>query len=738
LAMAWHAIRLSAFQAHFMANIVVIMETVRSITSLVFPLTLLYLFDNNAHVLLYGIGTSYFITVCIGQPWKPFAPRLLHNWRSRKRCLIIVTMWKFGWPMSLWLTAMAAVPAIDRLLLQHFVGYEAVGIYASVFDIIVRSYSLLLFPVTMALHPRIMATWHARQQERAYGLIGYGLLLQVLLFLAIAIVYWFCGATMLSYILRADNNPAFAAIIMPLTVGGFFWQAGLLAHKPLEMHKRTKRMVANIGVAIVLHCCLQAWLLSEFGLLAAPYAYLVSGGCYLLLSGISILQFKPVLSSKTRGNMLSFIALILLCMPQPSLAEAGHVALEADIPLGPAYASSSINVSVFRQSAVLSTPWGQFTGYYDENGQVRIVRIDEERNAQLYTLVEPRIEDRLLGDGHCSINIGFSMDGYLHVMYGAHATHAFYAKILLHEKNPIKPVIARDFGISLTYPQFYNTVDATFLLYRSGKVIYRMTYDNSRSCWLTVNPQEILVAESGITSVYIDRLGIHGNRLVLTWVYRIAPPVAGQILNKGLYLMLSNDGGDQWEDIYGNPISLPVRLAQAPLVFNIGVERARMNQCSAAFDHNGSIYVADMRKDEHGIPQIYLLQIIPKNGSVVERKISINADSFDLFGSGTLVLPLSRPEVAISEQFIHVIYRQNDRLIIATTKVAGFTDSPVERYSPSTLHNLNAWEPNYDIERWRQMGQLVIYWQAGVTQGEKDTARKADPTIAALLTFREQ
>ncbi len=736
-AMGWHIVRITGFQASFQANSVVKLETIRSFASILLPLACLYLFKKNSFFLLSGIALGYGVTVLLRGPWHRCGPPTL-NRSSAQLSAIIKKMWIYGWPMSLWLTAMSMIPAADRLLIQHFLGDGTTGLYASIFDLIIRSYSLFLFPVTMAVHPRIMAAWNSNQPSRAYSLIKFALLLQFTLFIGIALLYSHFGPSLLSIMLKIDLSEDFSGLILPLTVGGFFWQAGLLAHKPLEMQQKTLRMLMNIFISLVVHCSLLFFLLPAFGIIAAPYVYMVSGLCYLLLCSESVFMNKNSLFSYL-GKIFIVVLFVGISSLSGNYAHCAHLKENGKIALGKAYSSSSINISIFRQSAVLSNKYGLFTSFYNDKGDVEIYKVESSGAAFLWATIVPKISSRLLGDGHCSINIGYSEDGFLHVIYGAHVTEPYYVKINLKEKQSSHGFIkAEKWLFNITYPQFYNVGSNFFMFYRSAKSIYKIDYDPITGGWKTQSIQQILKGSQNVASVYPDRIGINGKTLALSWVYRLVPPVQGLVLNKGLYLIMSDDGGSTWHDITGKPVELPVTEEMAPKLFEVSSDRSRMNQCSVYIDDDGFVYIADMRKDEDGIPQIFLVRTKAGSTAVIERQVSMNKVQFELVGRGTLVLPLSRPEIAVSIDSIHVIYRQGSRLFLASVDRQEFITGQWELFTPHSIDNLLAWEPNYALEHWQEENELILLVQEGVIQGKDDKVSHTNPSLSWLHYFREQ
>ena len=96
-------------------------------------------------------------------------------------------------------------------------------------------------------------------------------------------------------------------------------------------------------------------------------------------------------------------------------------------------------------------------------------------------LIIPQISEHLLGNGHCVINLGYSSDEYLHIMYGAHATNPYYISLPISEiKKRMffnSPPEADIWPEKLTYPQFYLVDNKTLLFYRAQSDLYISVYN---------------------------------------------------------------------------------------------------------------------------------------------------------------------------------------------------------------------------------------------------------------------
>ena len=215
-----------------------------------------------------------------------------HGWRPRLSSgqrKILGEIWRYGWPVGLWMLCQQCLSVSDRYFIQRSSGYSDAGVYASMYDVIVRSFSLLFMPITMAVHPLVMNRWNAADGRQALGAIRSGVKYQFLMFLPIVVCLVAVAPWVPRLILGKVNLQA-AGIVLPLAVGGFLWQVCLLAHKPLEILCQTKRMLAGILAALAINVAGNWLLVPRYGYAASAYLTVASSAAYLLL----LFVFTPV------------------------------------------------------------------------------------------------------------------------------------------------------------------------------------------------------------------------------------------------------------------------------------------------------------------------------------------------------------------------------------------------------------------------------------------------------------
>jgi O-antigen/teichoic acid export membrane protein len=286
-ALVVYTVALGRFQASLQSAMVLRFEAVRSMGCFTIPVALLYVTGSRDYrLLLLGIAVGYSL---------PLASRVFprskehidsgHIWSlslppgQRK---ILGELWRFGWPVALWMLCQQSLLVSDRYFLQRFSGYSDAGIYASMYDVIVRSFSLLFMPITLAVHALVMNRWNAGNRKQALRAIRVGVSYQLLMFVPMGLSLAVLGPWVARMVLGKANAEA-AGIVVPLAVGGFLWQVCMLAHKPLEILCQTKRMLAGILVAFAVNVTGNWLLVPSYGYRASAYLTVASSIAYLLL-----------------------------------------------------------------------------------------------------------------------------------------------------------------------------------------------------------------------------------------------------------------------------------------------------------------------------------------------------------------------------------------------------------------------------------------------------------------------
>jgi len=167
LALCFFQFLSAVLRSQLRPNVVIIVTALQSILGLVLPLLLLWVLSPNHKYLLLGLAGSYialplvFLALNIDR-FKIFWP-IAHDSRHHYK-LILSKFFRYGFPLSLWFGISLSLPFLDRFFIEYFYSFEVTGIYASFTDLVIRIFSILVFPLTLAAHPRIMSAWNNNNQ----------------------------------------------------------------------------------------------------------------------------------------------------------------------------------------------------------------------------------------------------------------------------------------------------------------------------------------------------------------------------------------------------------------------------------------------------------------------------------------------------------------------------------------------------------------------------------------------
>ena len=268
-------------------NVVIIVTALQSILGLVLPLMLLWVLSPNHKYLLLGLSGSYialplvFLALHIDR-FKNFWP-IEYDSRHHYK-LILSEFFRYGFPLSLWFGISLSLPFFDRFFINYFYSFEVTGIYASFTDLVIRIFSILVFPLTLAAHPRIMSAWNNNNQSGAFTIWRKALQYQLGIFICLMVIVIIFTDQIFSLLMVAlpELNISYSYLLIPILIGGFLWQFALLCHKPLEMDQRTKLMVVLMLAALCVNLIGNIVYLPHYGIIATAYTYMASAGVYII------------------------------------------------------------------------------------------------------------------------------------------------------------------------------------------------------------------------------------------------------------------------------------------------------------------------------------------------------------------------------------------------------------------------------------------------------------------------
>ena len=401
---------------------------------------------------------------------------------------------------------------------------------------------------------------------------------------------------------------------------------------------------------------------------------------------------------------------------------------------GRGYSKTSVNTAIFRTNSIVTHQKSQYIAFYDEKGYMVLgKRTLGDDNWTLYvTQHKGNVED-----AHNVISIMVDGEGYLHVAFDHHDNRLNYCRsvrpgtLILGEPEPMTGQDEE----RVTYPGFYRLPAGDLLfVYRSGAsgrgnlVLNRYETGNRR--WRRLH--DVLIdgeeERSAYWQMFVDKKGsIH-----LSWVWRETWDVA---TNHDLCYARSDDGGITWVRSHGEPYRLPITADNAEYAWLIPQGSELINQTSMSADRKGNPFVAGYWRDQGSdIPQYRLVWF--DGMSWQQQQVAERVTPFSLSGGGTKMIPISRPQLAIGEKrgrnIIYYLFRDVERgsRVSLAKKVLG-TKSGWEVID-LTNFSVDAWEPSFDTELWKEKQKLHIYVQRS-SQGDGEKSTDLEPQPVYLL-----
>ena len=420
-------------------------------------------------------------------------------------------------------------------------------------------------------------------------------------------------------------------------------------------------------------------------------------------------------------HIILSLSLLIGCLP----ASAQRL-----IEIGKGYSSTSINTTVFRNSSLVTFKRHQYTAYYDAEGYMVLGK--RELGSAQWELQRSPYKGNV-ADAHNVISLMVDGDGYLHVAFDHHAQPLNYCRstapesLILGEKEPMTSKDETD----VTYPEFYRLSNGDLLFaYRSGLSgrgnLILNRYDLKQRRWQRI--QDVLIDGEGQRNAYWQLYVDPQDVIHVSWVWRETWQVE---TNHDLCYAYSPDGGKTWCQSNGKIYNLPIRKADAEYACRIPQNSELINQTSMSTDAEGHPYIVTYWRDpDSSIPQY---RMVWHDGSTWHNRPIMNrTQAFSLKGGGTKMIPISRPRIAVDKGRAFFLFRDVERgnkVSMAYTpdirngewQVTDLTDFPVD-----------AWEPSFDTELWKQDRRLHIFVQE-THQGDGERQIASEPTPVYVL-----
>lgn len=399
-----------------------------------------------------------------------------------------------------------------------------------------------------------------------------------------------------------------------------------------------------------------------------------------------------------------------------------NVSVLKKLPLGKAWAGNTVNTVIFRHHGVFSKDSMQYTAFYIDDKTLCLAQRDLSNNKLIFFNIRGNYN---IKDAHNSISLGMDREGYVHISYDHHGTNLKYRRSLnphsiLGFTNEMRMTGQRE--MKVTYPTFLNpmTDEPLMLLYRDGYdrkgAAYIKIYCEKEHRW-SDGDSAILAGDTNqpwTSNAYWNHpvRDSEGNAH-LSFIWRTDHiGEEQQINNMNICYAKTYDNCKSWHSSNNKPFKLPITQVNAEVVWPMSPANNLINQTGMAVDSKNRPHIVFYANDESGIVQYQHLWF---NGRKWQHQIiSKRTSSFDLYGGGTLRIPISRPDIVIDKHDnVFVIYRGD---LTEDCMAALCLKSPHYTYNPANQQILcpepvGLAEPVIDRLRWQEQQILSLLVQ---------------------------
>jgi len=419
------------------------------------------------------------------------------------------------------------------------------------------------------------------------------------------------------------------------------------------------------------------------------------------------------------------------------LGGRGYGAAAQTPAVGLGWARNNVNGAVFRKNSVVTQGQNQYMAYYDSVGYVVLAK--RRLPAGSWQVQRTQYQGKV-ADAHNVISLMVDGAGYVHLSFDHHGNPLRYCRGTAPgalTMSALQPMTGEQ-EQNVTYPEFHRFPGGDLLfLYRDGSsgngnlVLNRYAPKTQR--WTRLHT--VLIDGEGQRNAYWQACLDAQGTIHLSWVWRESPDVAS---NHDMAYARSHDGGKTWQKSTGEPYRLPITEKTAEYAARIPQGSELINQTSITADAAGQPYIATYwRPAGTQVPQYQLIYLAGKAWKIAQ--VTQRTTPFSLSGAGTKKIPISRPQVVVSERHgrrtVCVLFRDSERQDRAS--IAQCTDLERNNWQLSDLSPtpLGSWEPSYDTERWKQAGILSLFVQR-TGQGDGETLEKVPPQPVSILDWQ--
>lgn len=265
-------------QASFLSRYIIFSESIRAILFFALAIAMLLVINVNPESLLFlalllsYIGSSLLLIKRNRINWRVvlgILPKVENNKKFDTKSILM-----YGLPLVFWYSIYGFLLYLDKPLIAKKFGLLVQGNYQAMFDMIFRGITFLMAPISTAIFPILNQSTKQEILNSTYSLLKKIFFVEMMVLGISLFIYWHFGFLLLSKLLLIPNLMDYKLCGAMVISFSILWQMALIAHKPLEVAKRTDIMCLFIFISFaifsIVFFCLGFFLIDKIYIYTVP------------------------------------------------------------------------------------------------------------------------------------------------------------------------------------------------------------------------------------------------------------------------------------------------------------------------------------------------------------------------------------------------------------------------------------------------------------------------------------
>jgi len=285
------------------------LTTIRAIFSLLTTVTLIQYFETNVISAVIGFSFGFLMSILLFIVY--FNKQLMNLYSNKKNensKQFILTLFRYGVPLSFTYLAIMIISTSDRLMLGKMSEITQVAAYSTAYDLTQQTVGVLMSILFLAFFPKILNAYSEQLTDTVKLLMQKLSTLLLIICIFISIIFLIASAG-IAKIMFGEEFISLASNIMPIiaiavAIGGY---KGYYIDIIFQLHKRTDiQLIITLFMAIV-NILINIILIPKYGAIGAAISTLVA---FLLGSVLSWIYSRKLLfiPQKIGDNSKVFIS----------------------------------------------------------------------------------------------------------------------------------------------------------------------------------------------------------------------------------------------------------------------------------------------------------------------------------------------------------------------------------------------------------------------------------------------